>query len=500
MDREDEKKYTLDTFTWCIINNLTKFDKTPELLEASCDKIFSQLSDHPILSKFVEIFKTAFEYYEDHNSFPTIQWLEINYSRTGNLQRRDDEFTMQLYEDWNKRLDAEVIKTKCSKLVTSVKLDPDELRTLMKLSSDYCDNAEGQPKTTKSSLINLYDDYSKEYKGVTTGMQRLDDAIGVMGYKSITVFGAPSGHGKTSWAVSVAYNAAMQGLCVDYVSYEVSRDNIWFSLVAMESYFQGGMILETADMRENKLNEEQQEYFKVIMNTLLTKFKEAGGFINVVDRTTAPAGTYEEFKLQLEKIATEREDSSTGDKFDRKADLVIVDNVDNFQVFKSKERDESTRVNNYIIDLDSFCKTYHNGDGCAIILLTQLNRGGLKRLASAEELEDAKMKSSKIDYTVFSKFNALYEKATCCLVGFADASTRLRGKMNIYPVKIRNRAVPEEPIEVAANYAVSRIGGLLGGNQDPPKSQNSDIRDVQAALENYEEYSIDDLDDDGILG
>ena len=77
---------------------------------------------------------------------------------------------------------------------------------------------------------------------------------------------------------------------------------------------------------------------------------------------------------------------------------------------------------------------------------------------------------------------------------------RLRGKMNIYPVKIRNRAVPEEPIEVAANYAVSRIGGLLGGNQDPPKSQNSDIRDVQAALENYEEYSIDDLDDDGILG
>ena len=459
MDREDEKKYTLDTFTWCIINNLTKFDKTPELLEASCDKIFNQLSDHPILSKFVEIFKTAFEYYEDHNSFPTIQWLEINYSRTGNLQRRDDEFTMQLYEDWNKRLDAEVIKTKCSKLVTSVK-----------------------------------------YKGVTTGMQRLDDAIGVMGYKSITVFGAPSGHGKTSWAVSVAYNAAMQGLCVDYVSYEVSRDNIWFSLVAMESYFQGGMILETADMRENKLSEEQKEYFKVIMNTLLTKFKEAGGFINVVDRTTAPAGTYEEFKLQLEKIATEREDSSTGDKFDRKADLVIVDNVDNFQVFKSKERDESTRVNNYIIDLDSFCKTYHNGDGCAIILLTQLNRGGLKRLASAEELEDAKMKSSKIDYTVFSKFNALYEKATCCLVGFADASTRLRGKMNIYPVKIRNRAVPEEPIEVAANYAVSRIGGLLGGNQDPPKSQNSDIRDVQAALENYEEYSIDDLDDDGILG
>ena len=58
-----------------------------------------------------------------------------------------------------------------------------------------------------------------------------------------------------------------------------------------------------------------------------------------------------------------------------------------------------------------------------------------------------------------ARMNALYEKGTCCLVGYADAGMRMRNSMNIYPVKLRNRGVPEEPISVYADYKHSLIGG-----------------------------------------
>lgn len=493
MDRADEKKYTLDLYTWVIINNLGKFNNSPELLKTSVDKIIYQLKDHPILSKFVDMFKTAFEFYEDHQEFPTIQWFEVNYAKTGGMQRRDDEFSLQLYEDWDKCLDAEIIKTKCASIITGTRVDPDKLRELMGLSSKYIDVATGVQRVTKDSLRNMYAEYVKDYKGVTTGIQLLDDEIGVMGYKSLSVFGAPSGHGKSTFAISVAYNLVMRGYCVDYISYEVPKEHMWFNLVSMESDVQGRPLAAT-DIKEGKLTDEQGDLYREILTILVGKIKAAGGYMNVVDRTTAPAGTYEEFKVQLERIATERVDGDT--LFERKADLVIVDNIDNFQVFKSSERDESTRVNNYIIDLDSFCKTYHNNDGCAILLLTQLNRGGLQKLGRANRQEEGKDQAANIDYTVFAKFNALYEKGTCCLVGYADALMRNRGVMNIYPVKIRNRGVPEEPVQVSADYEHSRIGGQLR----PDKSVNSGLTEFQSqvdtglSLPSGFDYFDDDLD------
>lgn len=495
MDRDDEKKYTLDLYTWVVINNLSYFNNNPELLRNSVNKIKYQLKDHPILSKFVEMFSTAFDFYEDHKEFPTIQWFEVNYAKTGIMQRRDDEFSLQLYEDWEKCLDAEIIKTKCASVISNHRVSPEALKELMNLSSKYIDTASGAPKITKSSLKTMYADYIKDYKGVYSGIKLLDDEIGVLGFKSLSVFGAPSGHGKSTFAISIAYNLAMAGYCVDYVSYEVPLQHMWFNLIAMESMSYGHPI-SAADLKEGTIKGDDVAVVDLIMESLLGKIKQAGGYINVVDKTTAPAGTYEEFKVQLERMATERVDGDT--VFDRKADLVVIDNIDNFQVFKSSERDESTRVNNYIIDLDSFCKTYHNGDGCAFLLLTQLNRGGLQKLGRANRQEDGKEQSANIDYTVFAKFNALYEKSTCCLVGYADTLMRNRGVMNIYPVKVRNRGVPEEPVQVSADYEHSRIGGQAKG---PDKSVNSHLTEFQNQVDtgltlsdNIDYFDEDDLD------
>lgn len=494
MDREDEKKYTLDEYNWHIINNLPEFNDSPNMVKELYQKMKRNLPQHTILSKFYDIYETGLKFYEEHSKFPDIKWFEVNYAKSNKLKRTDGDFSIKVYEDCMKKVDLEIIKSNCKDLIETISPDMSDVRALKAKISEYCDNVAEVPKKKKADIINCYDNYSEDYDGISTGIDILDEYIGVMGHKSISVFGAPSGHGKSTFAVSVAYNVAVrQGKCVDYISYEVPEEHIWFNLVSMHSFYMGeSFYLEASKLKENayKNDESMKTRYKAVAKDLLETIKESGGYIQVFDQTTASVKDFESMLARIESIATERID---GDNvFDRKADLIVVDNVDNFQILQSKERDEMIRVNNYIIALDAFCKQYHHGDGCAILLLTQLNRTGMKTLNKAAAETDEATRASKIDVSVFQRYNALYEKGTCCLVGYADAGYRSNKRMDIYPVKLRNRAVPENPIQVFADYAHSLIGGF-----DAPESKKVTQEDCGVSMEDMkqiDEFEVEDLD------
>ena len=219
MDREDEKKYTLDEYNWHIINNLGEFNDSPNMIEELYQKMKRNLPEHTILSKFYDIYETGLKFYEEHSEFPDIKWFEVNYAKSSKLKRTSGEFSIKVYEDCVKKVDLEIIKSNCKSLIENFSPDMSDIRSLKSKLSDYCDNAAVIPKKKKADLLNLYESYSEDYDGISTGIDVLDDYIGVMGHKSISVFGAPSGHGKSTFAVSVAYNVAVrQGKCVDYIS------------------------------------------------------------------------------------------------------------------------------------------------------------------------------------------------------------------------------------------------------------------------------------------
>ena len=136
--------------------------------------------------------------------------------------------------------------------------------------------------------------------------------------------------------------------------------------------------------------------------------------------------------------------------------MIVIDNIDNFQIFRSNERDEVSKINNYIISLDAYAKNYCDGAGTAILLLSQVNRPAMKKLYNSAN-DDSK--SVQIDVTCVQKYNALYEKATCVLVGFADEAARSSDLMRVHPVKLRNRKVPEQPIKIKVNYEYSKVLG-----------------------------------------
>ena len=433
---------------WCIINNLHKFDDKSEYITTLIEKL-RKIKDHRLLSTFTALFECIDKYYQENNRFPDMAWLTLNFKGNMNIVVSEDDFSMQIYESLDKYLEQEYLKQELTDKITEQENPSlENMRELSRRILKFTDKAVELPEETKEALINSYETYSENFYGIKTNIKPLDNVIGVLGYQSLSVFAAPSGHGKSTFAFSVAYYAAIHGYCVDYLSFEVPATHAWFNFVSIESEGTNKKIPSSA-MKENLLNEEEKKAFKEHMTNLLNRIKAKDGWLNVLDQTTASINTYEGLCAKLEAIAEKR---------GRKADLIIVDNIDNFQILKSSERDEATKINNYIVSLDSFSKKYCDGAGTTILLLSQVNRPALKKLHTTEG-EDGNDRKVKIDVTCIQKYNALYEKATCVLVGYADEVLRAGDTMKVYPVKLRNRPLPLKPVQLNVKFGFSKVKG-----------------------------------------
>lgn len=453
MEQSFREKIMPTQWFWCILNNLDKFDKRPELMLELIAK-FKKIEDHRVLSTLRVIIEAVEKGYYELGKFPDIAWLKLNFKNNISIIISNDQFSMQIYNSLNRYLDQELLKQELySKIIDQENLDLDEVRSLTKAMSTYTDRSAELEKVTKAKILGLYDEYKKNFRGVKTWIKPIDDIIGVLGYKSISVFAAPSGHGKSTFALSAAFYAAMNGAQVDYLSYEIPLENMWFNIISLYSEDKDVKI-KSSELKERTTSEKQEEALKQYLEEIFSKIKAAGGFLNIVDQSQGSASTFPELCAKLEAMADERQ---------RPADLIIIDNVDNLAVLQDQEKNELTKVNNYIIAFDSFCKEYHNGDGTAMLLLSQVNRPAMKKLYSSES-DDGERKV-KIDVTCVQKYNALYEKATCVLVGYSDEVSRSQGTMKVYPVKLRNRGIPDKPISVSVNFAYSKVRGEFALNE-----------------------------------
>lgn len=467
MDQSFNEKITPARCMWCVLNNLPKFDEKPEFVLNLVDK-FKKLKDHDTLSSYTELFTAVENFYKENQKFPDQAWLKIAFKGSRPIQIVNDEYSSTIYETLDKYLNQEILKERLNNLV--IKKDTPsilDIRGLAKEMLQYSDSSADIPKETRKSLTEAYDVYKQNFQGIQTYIPAIDEVIGVLGYQSLSVFAAPSGHGKSTCALSIAYYNAIQGKVVDYLSFEVPKNHMYFNIASMESESHKGEEIAAADIKERALDEKGEELYKKYINDFMNKCAASGGYLNIIDQTTASINTFEGLCNTLESIAEER---------GRPADLIVVDNIDNFQTLRSSERDEATKINNYIVSLDAFSKTYCNGTGTSMLLLSQVNRPAMKKLSTPDK-GNSKEASVKVDVTCVQKYNALYEKATCVLVAFSDAATRARNMMRIYPVKLRNRPIPSRPIEVRVNFRYSKV---LGDFPDKPFTQE----DITAAVDN----------------
>ena len=434
---------------WCVLNNLQKFDEKPEFVLSLVEK-WKELKDHDTLSSYLDLFLSIEKFYQENQKFPDSAWLKLVFKDNKPIQITNDEYSSIIYETLDKYLNQEILKEKLNKYIVR-KDTPSviDIRAIAKEMLKYSDSNVEIPKETRKSLTEAYDIYKQNFQGIQTYIPALDEAIGVMGYQSLSVLAAPSGHGKSTCALSIAYYNAIQGKVVDYLSFEVPKNHMYFNVASIESEGHRGEEIAASDIKERALDEKGEELYKKYINDFMNKCSESGGYLNIIDQTTASINTFESLCNTLESIAEKR---------GRPADLIVVDNIDNFQTLRSSERDEATKINNYIVSLDAFSKTYCNGNGTSMLLLSQVNRPAMKKLGTPDK-GNVKDNSVKVDVTCVQKYNALYEKATCVLIAYADPATRARNMMRIYPVKLRNRPLPTRPVEVQVNFRYSKVVG-----------------------------------------
>lgn len=489
MDQSFNEKLTPSRCMWCVLNNLQKFDDKPEFVLNLIEK-WKELKDHDTLSSYLDLFISVGNFYTENQKFPDSAWLKLVFKDNRPIQIVNDEYSSTIYETLDKYLDQEILKEKLNKYIVRRDIPSSlDIRALAKEMLKYSDSNVEIPKETRKSLTEAYDLYEQNFQGIQTYIPALDEAIGVMGYQSLSVLAAPSGHGKSTCALSIAYYNATQGKVVDYLSFEVPKNHMYFNIASIESEEHKGEEIPASDIKERALDEKGKELYKKYINDFMDKCSESGGYLNIIDQTTASINTFESLCNTLESIAEKR---------GRAADLIVIDNIDNFQTLRSSERDEATKINNYIVSLDAFSKTYCNGNGTSMLLLSQVNRPAMKKLGTPDK-GNTKDNSVKIDVTCVQKYNALYEKATCVLVAFSDAATRARNIMRIYPVKLRNRPLPTRPVEVQVNFKYSKV---IGDFPDKTYTQEQVVEVIDNTLmpslngtgETIE--GLEDLDDD----
>lgn len=496
LSQGDRDKIRPAELSFIILNHLNTFDTKPDQINLIIEK-FEKLKDHVLYTHSL-YYQKAYEYYNVHQKFPDIEWLTCALPNMA-IKKQQGNYSYSIYEDFIAVLDKEGVKKLIEKLVVeNNNLTSDEVSLSIKALTAYNNKNATVKKIDKEAWLNTFDEYSKNYKGVKTYIKQIDDIIGVLGYKSISVFGAPSGSGKSTLATTLAYNAAVfGGLCVDYITFEIPEDHMRFNLASIEStYMEGYEDCPSSNWKQIAAATDEEKAilskrYRECSESLMAKLNDTGGFINPIDYSRLKSYSYEEFCARLETEAENREGGA------RKADLVVIDNIDGFSIFKSTEKDAIKKVDSMIRSLDEFSKTYYNGEGTHFLLLTQTNREGiltLKNAAGEESDTDAKGKKKKKaepDMRCISTYNALYEKAAIVLLGY---SVQGINRLNLYPVKMRNMGTEIKCIKLSTDFPHSKICGE-NVNEASSEDYKAYLASKEAELKAMEESGHSEDDD-----
>ena len=200
--------------------------------------------------------------------------------------------------------------------------------------------------------------------------------------------------------------------------------------------------------------------------SILSKTKESGGRINILTQKTMPEANFEDFCARLEN-----ESVING----KRAELIIIDNVDNLGLFPFKGTDFRAAMNNRISHLDAFAETYHNHEGTHVLILSQSNRAGMDKLEENEDpstdvsndllskpkVQSRRRKPPTIDGRVISDYSALSQKAKIGMVCSISDEARRKGVIKIFFIKVRDTGKPADSVEIYTDFKHSMVGGKV---------------------------------------
>lgn len=463
-----DEKYYPHNIAWIILNKLKDFNNDPQRIRELSER-FSQLTTHTIYYKFAPLYEEAVKYFDIHNKFPDLAYFNERFT-DGRLmwEMTNASFSLDMYDTLRKQLDYELIIQGLSRdIASSDTINVEACKKYAKVLQKFAENNADIPVDVKEDWINSYDTFKETYHGISTGIKPVDEEVGDL--TGVVTIAAPSGNGKSTFALSLAYNISTQkdddglGRNVLYISYEMTKFQLQANLVSIESSFNEkiNQRLQATNIKSKELSPEQEILYKQYMNDYMQRLNHSGGYLSLMDNTKMEgATTIEDFMSNIENHSA---------KVGRKFDIIIIDNVDSLKVLQGeKGQSEMEKMNGFITKLDSFSKTYMDGYGTCIVLLSQTNRDGFKKLKAMEANGSQEI---SIDYTSIQSYSALYERAAIVLILYSSAVMRASNQLKLMPVKLRNKPLPRTPLTLTTRWEYSYVGG----SYTPPKVETGDL-------------------------
>ena len=463
-----DEKYYPHNIAWIILNRLKDFNNEPQRIR-DLSVLFNKLVTHTIYYKFAPLYEEAVKYFEIHNKFPDLKYFNERFT-DGRLmwEMTNASFSIDMYDTLKKQLEYELIIQNFNKEVgESDSINIEGCKKYAKILQKFAENNVEIPIDVKDDWVNSYDNFKEEYHGISSGIKAIDEQVGDFG--GVVTIAAPSGNGKSTFALSLAYNISTQtdedgcGRNVLYISFEMTKFQLQANLVSIESSFveNPNLRLKATDIKEKKLSPEEEKLYKDYIKTYMQRLNNSGGYLSLVDNTSMTGySTIEEFMASIEEHSA---------KVGRKFDIIFIDNVDSLKMLKGERgQDEMAKMNGFITKLDAFSKTYMDGYGTCIVLLSQTNRDGVKKLKAMEANNSQEI---TIDYTSIQSYSALYERACMVLILYSSALMRANNQLKVMPVKLRNKPLPRTPITLTTRWDFSYVGSTY----IPPKVKTEDL-------------------------
>jgi KaiC/GvpD/RAD55 family RecA-like ATPase len=481
-----DEKYYPHNIAWIILNRLKDFNNDPQKIRDLSDR-FNKLTTHTIYYKFAPLYEEAVKYFDVHNKFPDLAYFNERFT-DGRLmwEMNNASFSIDMYDKLKKQLDYElIIQGFALDIAQSNEINVEACKKYIKIMQKFVESNVDVPLDVKEDWINSYDKFKETYHGISTGIKPVDEEVG--DFTGLVTIAAPSGNGKSTFALSLAYNISTQkddvglGRNVLYISYEMNKFQLQANLVSIESSFNEkiNQRLKATDIKSKNLSPEEEVLYKQYMDSYMQRLNYSGGYLSLMDNTSM------EGSLTIEDFLTCIESHSA--KLGKNFDIIVIDNVDSLKVLQGERgQSEMEKMNGFITKLDAFTKTYMDGYGTCIVLLSQTNREGLKKLKAMEANGTQEI---SIDYTSIQSYSALYERAAIVLILYSSAVMRASNQLKLMPVKLRNKPLPRTPLTLTTRWEYSYVGG----SYVPPTVNNDDLTSMVNPDYNYddEEFGLE---------
>lgn len=328
-------------------------------------------------------------------------------------------------------------------------LTPDMVESLR---DSVTGNPEEEVSLQTSNVLDLYN-ASKEKGncGIKTYIPEIDQIIGSIEPGTLTTLVGYNGHGKTSFAVNIAYKAAKEGKNVLYISLEVPERDLLYNLISLHSTDMKFGIdpIPHAAMRMRTMDKKQEEDFKRVAEdfnkTVLPNF-------HILTERNFKDFTQGEIRDVLYRVDAQKP-----------LEAIFVDQASLFKYYATnKFANTGDAINEYVSFFRKLAicfKVEHGKDRqMIVVLLAQCNRTGFLKAATAGK-KDSSMEG-KYDDTAVSESHELSRSASYLLTLYSSESMRLSKEARVQLLKSRFGQTHEDPIAINFNPEFCQVGEM----------------------------------------